>query len=230
MATIEDKKKFLNTTLHTNDNVLAEIYMIINMTNNKVYIGQTCSHRLNCELYKPYGCQGRLKTHISTALCNSKLNQSIYLNNAIRKYGADNFRVVTIEHCHPEDANDREVFFIKHYNSTTNTIGYNLNEGGNKGPTLPAQKKKLMLKSHEQYREQKFEKFKGIAIDLSKTDDYIREWNHERFGGVYYGVKIKNDSGRIVRTTFVGQHLTKEELRKQAVEFIYELAKRLRHT
>ena len=68
------------------------VYEIKNNINNKSYIGQTLTHRLNHKRYRPYGHEGRFRCHISEAF-SSKKNQSHYLNNAIRKYGANDFTV-----------------------------------------------------------------------------------------------------------------------------------------
>ena len=50
--------------------VNGEIYKIINKINNKCYIGQTRSHRLNREKYRPFGHLGRFKDHISESIKN----------------------------------------------------------------------------------------------------------------------------------------------------------------
>ena len=42
--------------------------------------------------YRPYGHAGRFRCHISEAF-STKKNQSHYLNNAIRKYGVEDFVV-----------------------------------------------------------------------------------------------------------------------------------------
>lgn len=224
MATIEQRKQYLQTKLTTDQFVLGEIYIITNTVNNKRYIGQTLSHKLNTKIYRPFGSTRRLNQHTSDALNNTKKKQCSYLNNAIRKNGKDKFTVALIEYCLPEDANNREIHLIKEYN-TLYPNGYNLTEGGNKGPTLQGQKEKLMRKSHEQYKEQKLERFKGVKINVEDIDKYIREYSHERYGGTYYVVIIDG-----TKTMFVGQYLTSVELRQQAIDFIYELARRLQHT
>ena len=46
------------------DKVVGEIYKMTNTTNGKHYIGQTRSHRLNHDKYRPFGYLGRFKDHI----------------------------------------------------------------------------------------------------------------------------------------------------------------------
>jgi hypothetical protein len=67
-----------------------EIYKITNLSNGKIYVGQAVSHILNHKRYRPYGREGRFRCHISEAF-STKKNQCHYLNNAIRKYGVDDF-------------------------------------------------------------------------------------------------------------------------------------------
>ena len=61
-----------------------EIYKIISLSTNKIYVGQSVSHILNHKRYRPYGHEGRFRCHISEAF-STKKNQSHFLNNAIRK-------------------------------------------------------------------------------------------------------------------------------------------------
>lgn len=56
-------------------------------------------------------------------------NRPLY--RAIRKYGIENFDFVIIELCKPEDLNDKEIYWIKYYNSYEDVNkGYNLTPGG----------------------------------------------------------------------------------------------------
>ena len=106
-----------------------EIYKIINLKNNKSYVGQAVSHILNHKKYRPYGIYGRFRCHISEAFSNKK-NQCCYLNNAIRKYGKKNFQVVLLDTCKIDKADLLEKYYIKKCN-TLFPNGYNLNTGGN---------------------------------------------------------------------------------------------------
>ena len=105
-----------------------EIYKITNLSSDKIYIGQAVSHILNHKRYRPYGRDGRFRCHISEAF-SIKKNQSHYLNNAIRKYGATDFTCELLEYCEIEHANDREIHYIKTFDSLFPN-GYNLKNGG----------------------------------------------------------------------------------------------------
>lgn len=119
----------LKDILETNESVLGEIYVITNFETNMKYVGQTLTHRKNRGKYRPFGTNGRFKDHISEAMCNTKPNQCQYLNNAIRKYGADRFKVEILETCEKGDLDNREIYYIQQLNSLYPN-GYNLTKGG----------------------------------------------------------------------------------------------------
>jgi group I intron endonuclease len=115
--------------LKDKEKVTGEIYLITNINENKLYVGQTRSHRLNKGKYRPFGSIGRFKDHISEAINNTKKNQCVYLNNAIRKYGTEKFKVELIEKCDISNLDKREQYYIAKYN-TLYPKGYNLTLGG----------------------------------------------------------------------------------------------------
>lgn len=121
----------MKTILELNDyeKIVSHIYIIRNIQTNKVYIGQTNSHRLNKNKYRFFGFEGRFKDHISEALNNSKKNQCTYLNNSIRKYGKENFSVDLVEICKISESDEKEIQYIELYNSLYPN-GYNLTKGG----------------------------------------------------------------------------------------------------
>ena len=90
---------------------MAYIYKIQNLINGKIYIGKTT-----------FSIQQRWKKHISTALQNSNYP----LHKAIRKYGINNFSIEKVEEVSLSEINEKEIFWIKKYNSfISNNQGYN---------------------------------------------------------------------------------------------------------
>lgn len=93
---------------------MAYIYKITNLINGKSYIGKTSrsiEQRWNehkKEIYNHY-------------------NRPLY--TAMRKYGIDNFQIEQIEECKEENASNREIYWIKYYN-TYGSTGYNATRGG----------------------------------------------------------------------------------------------------
>lgn len=94
------------------------IYQILNLINNKCYIGQSVD------------IKNRIYTHIGSLRSNSHFNK--HLQNAFNKYGEENFKInilfSTELNINPNDLNILEETLIRIYNSFTE--GYNMNSGG----------------------------------------------------------------------------------------------------
>lgn len=90
------------------------IYMIKNIINNKIYIGQSLD------------ILGRWKAHLNCLKNNKHVNKK--LQNAWNKYGESNFIFEIIEECLKEEIYDKEIFYIEKYNSYK--TGYNQTLGG----------------------------------------------------------------------------------------------------
>lgn len=113
--------------------IKGEIYKIINIITNKMYIGQTRSHYLNKGKYRPFGYIGRFNSHISESKSPSKLEASCsYLNSAFNKYGVENFTCELITSCEIDELDIYEIKYISELN-TKYPNGYNLTNGGQKG-------------------------------------------------------------------------------------------------
>ena len=73
----------------------AQIYLIKNKINGKCYVGQAvCFTGSN---NNRWGTLGRWKSHVREALKNDD-DHCVLLNNAIRKYGVDNFEIFTCKY------------------------------------------------------------------------------------------------------------------------------------
>jgi group I intron endonuclease len=196
-----------------------EIYKIINLTSGKVYVGQAVSHILNHKRYRPYGHEGRFKCHISEAFSQKK-NQSHYLNNAIRKYGVNEFVVELIEYCELNQADDREIHYIKHFNSLFPN-GYNLKNGGNVFTHSEESKRRVSNGVINYFKDKKYERFKNVKYLDDDIEKYIKPLNrnNSQYGWYVYIDKIKADFG--------GVHISLEESKKNAIEFINNLKNHL---
>lgn len=94
------------------------IYKITNILNNKVYIGQT---RIKNPII-------RWADHFNSAFISQ---YDYFLYKAMRRSGIENFCFQIIEKDIPiENLNDREIFYIKQYQSNDSKYGYNLTLGG----------------------------------------------------------------------------------------------------
>lgn len=93
------------------------IYKATNKINGKVYIGKT----------KDF--ERRIKEHISTS---KKSDINWHFANALRKSPTE-FVWEILEECSEENVNDRETFWISHFNSDNKSFGYNSTKGGDGG-------------------------------------------------------------------------------------------------
>jgi group I intron endonuclease len=99
--------------------MILEVYKITNNKNRKIYIGITSQGATTNRWYK----------HCSDANCGSDFP----IHNAIRKYGKENFQVEVIEVIDNQDYDylkEREIYWIRFYDSYNRKIGYNLTLGG----------------------------------------------------------------------------------------------------
>jgi group I intron endonuclease len=216
---LSKRQSLSNVILDEPTNRYCEIYKIINLSSNKIYVGQAVSHILNHRRYRPYGHEGRFRCHISEAF-STKKNQSHYLNNAIRKYGAEDFVVELIECCDTKDADEREIFYIKELNSLYPN-GYNLKNGGHTFTHSDESKKRLSNGVKNYYKNKKYDRFKNITKIDDDVDKYIKPLNkyNKQYGWYVYINKCKADFG--------GIHISLDDSKNSAFEFIQNLKNHL---
>ena len=93
------------------------IYKITNKINGKIYIGQTI-----------YTIEHRISGHLHS-------KDSTRFHNALRKYGIENFSIEVIDNAFTqEELNEKEIFWIKEYDSMNPNVGYNSTPGGDANP------------------------------------------------------------------------------------------------
>lgn len=89
------------------------VYEHVNKINNKRYIGQTCQAPET--RWGKYGIRYK--------------NQKVFFD-AILEFGWDNFEHnILIENLTKEEANEKEKYYIKLFNTTNPNNGYNVHEG-----------------------------------------------------------------------------------------------------
>ena len=97
------------------------IYQIINLINNKKYIGRDANNNPNY------------------------LGSGSVIKKAIKKYGKQNFKKEILEYCTKENILEREEYYLKLFDVVDNPIYYNClisSEGWEKGKTRPERKGK----------------------------------------------------------------------------------------
>jgi hypothetical protein len=199
-----------------------EIYKIINTVNQKIYVGQAVSHIKNHGKFRRYGSIKRFSSHVSEAITNNKDKQCFYLNNAIRKYGSDKFRVKVIDTCSWEKRDEIEAKYINECKSVF-PLGYNLKIGGTVFQHTEESRRRLGIAGLKSWDKHKLEKFNNIIIPTDLQD------NIENYIS-YYEYTNRNKIKRIYTLTigsisvdFGSISLNKEELKKNILEFVNKL-------
>lgn len=95
------------------------IYSFENKINGKRYVGQSVN------------IEARHTRHLSASNNSSSDEYNKVLYKAFRKYGVENFSFSILEEVEKENLNQREIFWIEHYDAFLN--GYNATPGGDGG-------------------------------------------------------------------------------------------------
>lgn len=126
------------------------IYKIVNNINGKIYVGKTNNPVV------------RKSDHFREYL----KDQTKLLYKAMRKYGIENFEFIVIEQCEDSVWEEREKYWIEHYQTLTDK-GYNMIDGGSEPPHPTAENHPLAKLSWKDVNE--------IKVLLAKNEIFIRE-------------------------------------------------------
>lgn len=117
------------------------VYVIRNLINDKVYVGQTKDPT------------GRKKSHWHCA----RANKRGHLYDSMRKYGLENFTFTLLEECEIEVVDERERYWISQYQSQDRSRGYNSDSGGCLSKTLSEEHKRATSEGLKRYMAQRGE-------------------------------------------------------------------------
>lgn len=215
--------------------VRVEIYLARCKTSGKSYVGQTQTHVLNHGKYRLFGYTKRWKAHISEATKDNKDKQCHALNNAIRKYGTNDFDVTLLHTCNMSFGNYFECMYIHEHKSMYPT-GYNLTQGGSKhlltdearrriSNTVTAlwkQPEIVKLYSTAQFKKNDIEKVnkfkdKGVKAIVMKLTYSCNHNNH--------GIRclVTDANNKTHKIEFIGKHLKIEDSYKRALAVSTEI-------
>lgn len=143
------------------------IYKLTNKINGKCYIGQSVD------------IKKRLENHmcLNGAKYPGQVAYNYPLYRAMRKYGRENFESEVLENCEVEDLAERELHYIKKYNSVKN--GYNqtyLTTNPLLDPEIMEKAIKNMTANHRtvEHREKQRKIAKGLWEDETYRENVIR--------------------------------------------------------
>jgi len=138
--------EIINNKNEQNLNVYG-IYIIINLINNKCYIGKS-EHII---------VKYRLSKHKKGRHSNE------HLQNSIKKYGIENFYFGILEECLKEECIEREIYWIEKYKSNDSEYGYNKTSGGDKASGCKLSYKRVWVNNIQSEKQ----------IDTERLDEYI---------------------------------------------------------
>lgn len=104
-----------------------------NIINGKSYIGQSIN------------IDKRLYEHFYKATHESDISYNSILHAAIRKYKPENFTTEVICECEAEDLDEKEIFYIRYFN-TLAPNGYNILPGGQRNRKVDVETGKVIYK------------------------------------------------------------------------------------
>lgn len=162
-----------------NDDCCYKLYMHLNKTNGKVYIGQTkLSYRLRWNDGKGYGSCSRFA-------------------KAIKKYGWNGFEhIPLIEKLSKIDVDYFERFFIAFFDSQNPEFGYNLTAGGDENPMdnsiIRENHREALKKLHAdpEWRENVRKANQKLSTD-PRWRENVRKANQKRFAKKVLCVETK---------------------------------------
>jgi hypothetical protein len=178
------------------------IYYIRNTHNQKGYVGQTVSHRKNKGKYRPFGIEGRLRDHISEAICNLTLG-----GKTLQKvqHEQDTYQIQTPGKrggC-KERSGETRARISSQLKKTFDT---------------PEVREYLMKRTQSQHFDQKRKRFEGVQLEKTNLQQYLHI-RHSKTLGDFIRIKVE---GR--QTDFVGKHETLDALKERALEFLEQIA------
>jgi group I intron endonuclease len=190
---------------------LGHIYKIVSPT-GRIYIGQTrrLSNRISC-----YKTKGAINQHI--------------LNASLKKYGFDNHVFSIVEECSVDLLNEKEIFYIKEFNSfhyDHPDIGMNLTigGGGTNGHKMSKEvierqsKKKLEEWNNPEYKERMRKVHTGYKMteqQYNKTVTAVKNrWKDPVFKAKMLAIFNSDEFKEKQRKIKLGKKMSEEHKRK----------------
>ncbi len=187
---------------------MGEIYCITSPSGKK-YIGQ-CVKKL-CS-GKTWGYMNRWYDHIRDSKTKDYCR---LLNNAIRKYGSNNFKIELIDECIEEKLDELEEHYILMFNTMTPN-GYNLTSGGKSGRDSDETKKLKSISMIGKNKGKVYPKRIRKRDEDNNLPKYIRYYTDKNGKE---GYRISNHP-QLKTKSFLSKNITLEEKLKLAIDYL----------
>jgi hypothetical protein len=176
------------------------IYKLQNTINNKIYIGQTDNMSKRRREHK---AKDRLYTKRTP------------LYRSIAKHGFDKFEMTMIESVeNQEQADEREIYWIKHYNSRDLSVGYNIAEGGrvNRGFKVSEETRKLQSQKKKEYYKHNVSK----SLGMKRTPEQVEKMQEISLKGENaVSAKLTNIQVKEIREKYLSLKYTLSDLARE---------------
>lgn len=144
------------------------IYLVTNLINGKVYVGQTSK-----TFYERYNAKGNGAERIKRAYETNKGMGNTHLYNALCKYGTENFKVEIVHIAKSEEElNYFEGFYERLYNSTNEMFGYNKKPCGDSQSGYHRSDNYYLKRIRIKYGKNKEESVKKFLARRKKNGEY----------------------------------------------------------
>jgi group I intron endonuclease len=193
------------------------IYCIENLVNGKKYIGKSIDIG-----FRWNGHRTKFK---------NKKHANPYFQNSYDKYGEENFKYSIIEICEKEELSEREIFYIKEFN-TKHPNGYNVTDGGEgaaglkRAPRTPEHSKKIgdanRGKHHnisDEDREKMRQRMIGnkLGVGWVPSQEY-RENHSKKMTGKIYASRGRKQSPELIARRVETQRINRERKLAEKLE------------
>jgi group I intron endonuclease len=165
-------------------NKISGIYKIENLMNHKLYIGQSD------DLYR------REKSHFECLRGNRHHNK--HLQYSFNKYGENNFKFEIIEECNVNVLDERETYWISHFDSFKHGYNQNIGGNGNRGWIVSEESRLKMSLNHADFSGENNWMYGKSLYDIL-DEDGVKKWKHN--------ISIANTGEK---NGFYGKHHTDE--------------------
>lgn len=178
-------------------NNMCGIYLIRNLKNNKIYIGQSVDIKRRWQEHLRSGQPEKYSK-------KNDRDSKVPIHLAMQKYGIENFQIQILELCDKTKLNEKEMYWIKVFNSNNKNIGYNITSGGQKNFALRGEchsQAKLTLKEVNEIKDL----LKNTSLSLNEISLKYHNISKSTISMINQGKIWYNDNIKYpIRTTYVG--------------------------